>query len=183
MSEPVQVYTACQFVKGQNTALIYFQLGNNSTMPPVANSSTSRNTLFQYLNLCPTWVQVKLRVLTIGLVPKSGTSQRAGTVPLANLARSNLVPIWYKVRKDSYKMTSVQFVQKLSFIPDELAVISLSDNSSGSFEQIRKLKSRCRFSKCKLFLPMCNNKKEHSLQPLLRLTMSVPICGVRDCYS
>ena len=86
--EPVQVYTACQFVKGQNMALIYFQLGNNSTMPPVANSSTSRNTLFPYLNLCPTWVQVKLRVLTIGPVPKLGTSQRAGTVPLANLARS-----------------------------------------------------------------------------------------------
>ena len=88
MSEPVQVYTACQFVKGQNMALIYFQLGNNSTMPPVANSSTGRNTLFPYLNLCPTWVQVKLRVLTIGPVPKLGTSQRAGTVPLANLARS-----------------------------------------------------------------------------------------------
>ena len=86
--EPVQGYTACQFVKGQNTAPIYFQLGNNSTMPPVANSSTSRNTLFPYLNLCPTWVQVKLRVLTIGPVPKSGTSQRAGTVPPANLARS-----------------------------------------------------------------------------------------------
>lgn len=88
MSEPVQVYTACQFVKGQNMALIYFQLGNNSAMPPVSNSSTSRNVLFPYLNLCPTWVQVKLRVLTIGPVPKSGTSQRAGTVPLANLARS-----------------------------------------------------------------------------------------------
>ena len=27
MSEPVQVYTACQFVKGQNMALNYFQLG------------------------------------------------------------------------------------------------------------------------------------------------------------
>lgn len=54
----------------------------------LANSSTSQNTLFPYLNLCPTWVQVKLRVLTIGPVPKSGTSQRAGTVPLANLARS-----------------------------------------------------------------------------------------------
>ena len=65
-----------------------FQLGNNSAMPPVSNSSTSRNTLFPYLNLCPTWVQVKLRVLTIEPVPKSGTSQRAGTVPLANLARS-----------------------------------------------------------------------------------------------
>ena len=59
MSEPVQVYTACQFAKGQNTALIYFQLGNNSTMPPVSNSSTSRNALFPYLNLCPTWEQVK----------------------------------------------------------------------------------------------------------------------------
>ena len=88
MSEPVQVYTACQFVKGQNMALIYFQLGNNSAMPPVSNSSTSRNTLFPYLNLCPTWVQVKLRVLTIEPVHKSGTSQRAGTVLLANLARS-----------------------------------------------------------------------------------------------
>lgn len=30
------------------------------------------------------------------------------------------------------KMTSVQFVQKLFFISDELAEISLSDNSSGS---------------------------------------------------
>ena len=88
MSEPVQVYTACQFVKGQNLALIYFQLGNNSAMPPVSNSSTSRNALFPYLNLCPTWVQLKLRVLTIEPVSKSGTSQRAGTVPLANLARS-----------------------------------------------------------------------------------------------
>jgi len=27
MSEPVQVYTACQFVKGQNMALIYSNLG------------------------------------------------------------------------------------------------------------------------------------------------------------
>ena len=88
MSEPVQVYTACQFVKGQNMALIYFQLRNNSTMPSVANSSTSRNALFPYLNLYPTWAQVKLRVLTIGPVPKSGTSQRTGTVPLAKLARS-----------------------------------------------------------------------------------------------
>lgn len=59
MSEPIQVYTACQFVKGQNMALIYFQLGNNSAMPPVANSSTSRNTLFPYLNLFPNQEQVK----------------------------------------------------------------------------------------------------------------------------
>ena len=101
MSEPVQVYTACQFVKGQNTAPIYFQLGNNSTMPPVANSSTSRNTLFPYLNLCPTWVQVKLRVLTIGPVPKSGTGQRTGTVLLAKLARSNFVPVWREVRTNN----------------------------------------------------------------------------------
>ena len=120
--EPVQVYTACQFVKGQNMALIYFQLGNNSTMPPVANSSTSRNTLFPYLNLCPTWVQVKLRVLTIGPVPKLGTSQRAGTVPLANLARSyfysrrvvgklygNFRPTWSKeILYCCRKMTSSQ---------------------------------------------------------------------------
>ena len=41
MSEPVQVYTACQFVKGPNMALNYFQLGNNSAATPVANSSTS----------------------------------------------------------------------------------------------------------------------------------------------
>lgn len=99
--EPVQVYTACQFVKGQNMALIYFQLRNNSTVPPVANSSTSRNALFPYLNLCPTWVQVKLRVLMIRPVPKSGTSQRAGTVPLANLASSNFVPVWHEVRTDN----------------------------------------------------------------------------------
>ena len=43
MSEPVQVYTACQFVKGQNIALNYFQLGNNFATTPVANSSTSQN--------------------------------------------------------------------------------------------------------------------------------------------
>ena len=73
---------------GEDVSVFYFQLGNNSAMPPVSNSSTSRNVLFPYLNLCPTWVQVKLKVLTIGPVPKSGTSQRAGTVPLANLARS-----------------------------------------------------------------------------------------------
>ena len=41
MSEPVQVYTACQFVKGQNMALIYSQVGNNSAMPFVVNSATS----------------------------------------------------------------------------------------------------------------------------------------------
>ena len=41
MSEPVQVYTACQFVKRQNIALNYFQLGNNFATIPVANSSTS----------------------------------------------------------------------------------------------------------------------------------------------
>lgn len=101
MSEPVQVYTACQFVKGQNMALIYFQLGNNSAMPPVTNSSTSRNTLFPYLNLCPTWVQVKLRVLTIGPVPKSGTSKRVGIVSPANLVRSKLVSTWHEVRADN----------------------------------------------------------------------------------
>ena len=99
--EPVQVYTACQFVKGQNMALIDFQLRNNSTMPPVANSSTSQNALFPYLNLCPTWVQVKLRVLMIRPVSKSGTSQRAGTVPLANLTSSNFVPVWHEVRTDN----------------------------------------------------------------------------------
>ena len=102
--EPVQVYTACQFAKGQNTALIYFQLGNNSTMPPVANSSTSRNPLFPFFHLCPTWVQVKLRVLTIWPVPKSGTSQKAGTVPLSNLARSNLVPVWHEVRTNNWQI-------------------------------------------------------------------------------
>ena len=41
MSEPVQVYTACQFVNGQNITLNYSQLENNSPVPPVANSSTS----------------------------------------------------------------------------------------------------------------------------------------------
>lgn len=124
--EPVQVYTACQFVKGQNMALIYFQLRNNSTMPPVANSSTSRNALFPYLNLCPTWVQVKLRVLMIGPVSKSGTSQRAGTVPLAKLARSyfysrrvvgklhgNFRPTWSKeILYRCRKMTSSQIETK-----------------------------------------------------------------------
>ena len=99
--EPVQVYTACQFVKGQNMALIDFQLRNNSTMPPVVNSSTSQNALFPYLNLCPTWVQVKLRVLMIRPVSKSGTSQRAGTVTLANLTSSNFVPVWHEVRTDN----------------------------------------------------------------------------------
>ncbi|MGO5087508.1 hypothetical protein ACTQ3U_09445 [Oscillospiraceae bacterium LCP25S3_F9] len=39
MSKPVQVYTACQFVKGQNTGHNYFQLGNNFIGPLVANLS------------------------------------------------------------------------------------------------------------------------------------------------
>ena len=39
MSEPVQVYTACQFVKCQNTGHNYFQLGNNFIGPLVANLS------------------------------------------------------------------------------------------------------------------------------------------------
>ena len=48
MSEPVQVYTACQFVKGQNMALNYSQLGNNFSILPVANSSTSQNSLLVF---------------------------------------------------------------------------------------------------------------------------------------
>ena len=59
---------------------------------------------FGILNLCPTWVQVKLRVLTIWPVPKSGTSQKAGTVPLSNLARSNLVPVWHEVRTNNWQI-------------------------------------------------------------------------------
>ena len=47
-SKPVQVYTACQFVKGQNTAINYFQLGNNFTVLLVANSSTSRTSIFDF---------------------------------------------------------------------------------------------------------------------------------------
>lgn len=92
----------------------------------LANSSTSRNTLFPYLNLCPTWVQVKLRVLTIGPVSKLGTGQRAGTVPLANLARSyfysrrvvgklygNFRPTWSKeILYRCRKMTSSQIETK-----------------------------------------------------------------------
>ena len=46
MSEPVQVYTACQFVKGQNIALNYFQLGNNFPEPLVGDLTTSGNPLF-----------------------------------------------------------------------------------------------------------------------------------------
>jgi len=42
MSEPVQVYTACQFVKGQNIALNYSQLRNDFFVSPVANLSTSQ---------------------------------------------------------------------------------------------------------------------------------------------
>ena len=78
MSEPVQVYTACQFVKRQNTAPIYFQLGNNSAMPPVSNSSTSRNALFPYLNLCPTWVQVRINFCSNWAEVEFGTSALFG---------------------------------------------------------------------------------------------------------
>lgn len=118
MSEPVQVYTACQFVKGQNIALNYFQLGNNSAMPPVANSSTSQNSLFAFLDLCPTWLQVKLRVLTIRLDPKSRTSERSYTTPLAKFSRSQ--------KQQLAILTSAQVEQKLIFIPDELAGIFTS---------------------------------------------------------
>ena len=72
-------------------------------MPPVANSSTNRNPLFPFLNLRSAWRQAKLRTLTIRLVPKSGTSEILVPPPLAKLARSNLVPIWYEARNDSYK--------------------------------------------------------------------------------
>ena len=41
MSEPVQVYTACQFVKEQNIGQNYSHVGNVFTVPPVVNSSTS----------------------------------------------------------------------------------------------------------------------------------------------
>lgn len=62
MSKSVQVCTACQFVKGQNIGQNHSQLGNNFFAPPVANSSTSWNHLFAFLNLCPTWVQVKYQI-------------------------------------------------------------------------------------------------------------------------
>ena len=41
MSEPVQVYTACQFVKGQKITLNYSQLRNDFFVSPVDNLSTS----------------------------------------------------------------------------------------------------------------------------------------------
>ena len=44
---------------GEDVSVFYFQLGNNSTMPPVANSSTRQNSPFAFLNLCPIWEQVK----------------------------------------------------------------------------------------------------------------------------
>lgn len=48
MSKPVQVYTACRFVKGQNMTLNYFQIGNNFSILPVANSSISQNSLLVF---------------------------------------------------------------------------------------------------------------------------------------
>ena len=48
MSEPVQVYTACQFVNGQNITLNYSQFENNSPVPPVANSSTSYDAILVF---------------------------------------------------------------------------------------------------------------------------------------
>jgi len=48
MSKPVQVYTACRFVKGQNMPLNYSQLGNNFSILPVTNSSTSQNSLLVF---------------------------------------------------------------------------------------------------------------------------------------
>ena len=43
-------------------------------MPPVANSSTSRNPLFPFLNLFPTWVQVILKNSSVRLVLDFGTA-------------------------------------------------------------------------------------------------------------
>ena len=48
MSEPIQVYTACQFVKGQNMVLNYSQLGNYLFILPVVNSSTSLNSILVF---------------------------------------------------------------------------------------------------------------------------------------
>ena len=80
-----------------------FLLCKNYIVSPVANSSTSRNPLFPFLNLFPTWVQVILKNPSLRLVPDLGTSEIPDAAPLAKLARSNLVPIWYEARNDSYK--------------------------------------------------------------------------------
>ena len=81
MSKPVQVCTACQFVKGQNIGQNYFRVGNNYAVPLVA-----------FWNLCPTWVQVVFEISVSRLVPNLGISERSDTAPLANLARSHFIP-------------------------------------------------------------------------------------------
>jgi len=101
MSKPVQVCTACQFVKRQNIGQNYFRLGNNYAVPPVANSSTSRNPLFALWNLCPTWVQVIFEISISRLVPNLGTSEIPNTSPLAKLARSYLMQSLHEDRNDN----------------------------------------------------------------------------------
>ena len=90
----------CASLKWQRN---HSRIGNNSSTQPVGNSPTSQDHLFTFLNLCPTWVQVKLRILTIQLIPKSGTSERTGTAPLAKLARSYLVQSLHKVKNNNYQ--------------------------------------------------------------------------------
>lgn len=94
-------------------------------MPPVANSSTSRDPLFPFLNLCPTWVQVILKNPSPRLVLDLGTSELPDTIPLANLARS-----YFYSRRVVGDFTSRQFVGKLfcNFRPTWSEVIRRNTN-------------------------------------------------------
>ena len=77
-------------------------------MLPVANSSTSRNPLSPFLNLCPTWVQVILKNPLIRLVPDLRTSGILVTALRAKLARS-----YFYSRRVVGDFTSRQIVGKL----------------------------------------------------------------------
>ena len=94
-------------------------------MPPVANSSTSRNPLFSFLNLNPTWVQVILKIPSPRLVPDLGTS-----VILVTVLRSKLARSYFYSRRVVGDFTSRQCVGKLfcNFGPTWSKVIQRNTN-------------------------------------------------------
>ena len=126
----------------------YSRIGNNFSALPVANLSTSWNFLSLFLTCAQLGYKWFWKTLRSYLFPIWG--QAKYQIP-------HLSPSWREVFSCQFgtkpktiatKMTSVRFVQKLFFIPDELAGISLSDNSSGSCAATLDQLGRDRFKFC-----------------------------------
>ena len=84
-----------------------FLFWKNCVISLVANSSTSRKSLFAFLNFYPTWVKVILKNPSIRLILDLETSESSNTTPLAKLARSH-----FYSRRVGGDFTFRQFVGK-----------------------------------------------------------------------